>query len=47
VDEADALLAVDDKRGRPGDVKSRQPETMINAVAFDHRTVHIDKHRKW
>jgi hypothetical protein len=46
VDEAEALLTVDDERGWPSDVKGRQPEAMIDPVALDHRTICIDEDRE-
>jgi hypothetical protein len=43
VHEADALRTVDDKRGRTSDVERCQPETMIDAVALDHRAIWVDE----
>jgi hypothetical protein len=46
IHEADALRTVDDKRGRPSDVERRQPESMIDPVAPDHRAIWIDEDRQ-
>jgi hypothetical protein len=43
--EADALLTVDNERGWPSDVERREPKTMIDTVALDHRAVWIDEDR--
>ena len=45
VDEAQALVAVDDEGRRPGDVEGGEPETVIDPIAFDHRPIRIDKAR--
>jgi hypothetical protein len=46
VDEAQALVAVDDEGRRPGDVEGGEPETVIDPIAFDHRPIRIDKDRQ-
>jgi|SRR5687768_2797717 len=46
IDEPEALIAVDDEGRRPSDIKSGEPETVVDAIAFDHRAIRIDKHRK-
>ena len=46
VDEADALLTVDEKRGRPSDVERREPEPMVDAVALDDGAIGIDEDRQ-
>jgi hypothetical protein len=46
VPKADALVAVDDERRWPSDVERGEPETVIDAVAFDHRAVRVDEDRK-
>ena len=46
VNEADTLFPVDDESGWPGDVKRREPKTVIDAVALDHRAIWIDEDRK-
>jgi hypothetical protein len=46
MDEADVLLAVDEKCGRPGDVKCREPKPMIDSVALDHGAIWIHEDRK-
>jgi hypothetical protein len=44
--EANALRAVDDKRSRPSDVERRQPKSMIDPIAPDHRAIWIDEDRQ-
>jgi hypothetical protein len=44
--EADTLLTVDDESRWPSDVKRRDPKTVIDAVALDHRAIWIDEDRK-
>lgn len=44
--EAEALVAVDDEGRWPSDIESREPETVINAIALDHRSIRIDEDRK-
>ena len=46
VDEADALLTVDEKRGRPSDVERRESKPLVDAVALDHRAIWIDEGRQ-
>jgi hypothetical protein len=46
VDEADALLTVDEKYSRPSDVERREPKPMVDPVALDDRTIWIDQNRK-
>jgi hypothetical protein len=46
IHEADALRAVDDKRGRPSDVERREPKPMIDPVALDHQAIWIDEDRQ-
>jgi hypothetical protein len=46
VDEADMLRTVDEKRGRPSDVKCREPKPMIDSVALDHRAIWINEDGK-
>jgi hypothetical protein len=46
VDEADALLTIDDERRRAGDVEGCEPEPMVDAVALDDRTVWVDEDRE-
>jgi hypothetical protein len=44
--EANTLLTIDDERGWPGDVKRREPQTMIDTVALDHQALWIDEDRE-
>jgi hypothetical protein len=46
VDEAQALVLINDERRRMGDVISCQAEKMIDAVALDDRTIWIDEDRQ-
>ena len=46
IDEAQALVAVDDERRRSGDVVGSEPETVIDPVALNHRSIRIDKDRQ-
>ena len=46
MNEAQALVAVDDERRRPGDVEGGEPEAVIDPVALDHRAIRIDKDRQ-
>jgi hypothetical protein len=46
IDEAQALVAVDDERRRPGDVVGGEPETVIDPVALDHRSIRVDEDRQ-
>jgi hypothetical protein len=46
MDEPQTLSAVDDERGRPGDVEGGQAEAVIHTIAFDHRAVWIDQDRE-
>ena len=46
VDEADVLLTVDEKCGRPSDVERREPKPMIDSIALDHRAIWINEDRK-
>jgi hypothetical protein len=46
VDEAQALLPVDDERRRPGNVIRRQAEAMIDTVALDDRPIRVDEDRQ-
>ena len=46
IHEAQAPVAVDDERRRPGDVEGGEPETVIDPVALDHRSIRIDKDRQ-
>jgi hypothetical protein len=41
VDEAQDLVPIDNERRRPGDVKCREPEVMINAIPLDDRTIRV------
>jgi hypothetical protein len=43
IHETQALVAVNDERRRPGDVEGGKPETVIDPVALDHRSVRVDK----
>jgi hypothetical protein len=44
VDEAQNLLPIDNKRCRPGDVKGREAEVMIDAIPLDDRTIRVGEH---
>jgi hypothetical protein len=46
VPKADALAAVDDECRWPSDVEGGEPETVVDAVTFDHRAVRVDEDRK-
>jgi hypothetical protein len=46
IHEAQAPVAVDDERRRPGDVEGSEPQTVIDPVALDHRAVRVDKDRQ-
>jgi hypothetical protein len=46
IHEAQALVAVDDERRRPGDIEGGESETVIDPIAFDHRSIRIDKDRQ-
>jgi hypothetical protein len=43
IHEAQALVAVDDERRRPSDVEGGEPEMVVDSIAFDHRSIRIDK----
>jgi len=43
IDEAQALVAIDDEGRWPSDVEGGEPETVIDPIAFDHRSIRIDK----
>jgi hypothetical protein len=45
IHEADALRTIDDERGRSSNVERRQPESMIDPVALDHRAIRIEEQR--
>jgi hypothetical protein len=40
------LVTVDDECRWPSDVKRGEPETVIDAIAFDHRAIGVDEDRK-
>jgi hypothetical protein len=46
VHEEDTLRTIDDEGRWPSDVERREPETVIDAVALDHRAVRVDEDRE-
>jgi hypothetical protein len=46
MNEAQALVAVDDERRRPSNIECGESETVIHTVALDHRAVRIDEDRE-
>jgi hypothetical protein len=46
MDKAETLRTIDDERRWPGNIEGGQPQTMVDAIALDDRTIRIDQDRK-